>query len=147
MPKFQGSGFVVELPEGCLDMSAYTFVLPVKGGFSPNLVIRFDAVDGKPDLAAYVEQTLARISESLDGFELISQAGGKRGDCDGVMSLYEWGQGKGRMRQKQIFLLTAGEKRRIYTLTTIDLAANAAVSDPLFEQVLRSFMPNAVQCF
>jgi len=44
MPKFQGSGFVVELPEGCIDMSAYTFVLPVKSGFSPNLVIRFEAV-------------------------------------------------------------------------------------------------------
>ncbi|MCF6281490.1 MAG: DcrB-related protein [Candidatus Polarisedimenticolaceae bacterium] len=146
MPKFQGSGFAVELPEGLLDFSTYTYVLPVKSGFSPNLVIRFELVQGKPDLIDYVKQAMDRLSENLDAFELINQASGKRGGCDGVMNLFEWGEGKGRMRQKQIFLLTAGKKQRIYTLTTLDLAANSAASDPAFERILRSFTPNELQC-
>ncbi len=147
MPKFQGSGFVVELPEGCIDMSAYTFVLPVKSGFSPNLVIRFEAVGEATNLSEYVKQTIDQLSDSLDAFELINQAGGKRGGCDGVMCCYEWGQDKSRMRQKQLFLLTVGERCRIYTLTTVDLAANVATSDPIFEQILRSFVTNELQCF
>ncbi len=147
MPKFQGSGFVVELPEGCIDMSAYTFVLPVKSGFSPNLVIRFEAVGKAANLSEYVKKTMDQLSDSLDAFELINQASGKRGGCDGVMCCYEWGHGKSRMRQKQLFLLTVGERCRIYTLTTVDLAANFATSDPIFEQILRSFVTNELQHF
>jgi hypothetical protein len=42
-------------------------------------------------------------------------------------------------------MLVVGEKSRIYCLTTTDLAANAAASDPVFDRILRSFVPNAIQ--
>jgi hypothetical protein len=146
MPSFQGSGFAVEIPEQCTDSSIYTFALPEQGGFSANLVIRFERIVGDFDLLKDVKAQLDDFQQKVEAFQLINQAAGKRGACDGVMSVYEWGSGATRLRQKQVVLFVPGEAPRKYILTTTDLASQAAHSDSLFDQMLRSFEPNEEQC-
>ncbi len=145
MPEFQGSGFTLEVPEGCVDASVYTFVFPEQGGFSANLMIRLEKVDEAFDLQDYVKGQLEALKQNVEGFELLTQASGKRGAWDGVMSVYEWGSGVTRMRQKQVVLLIPGESSRVYILTTTDLASQGANSDPVFDQMLRSFNANESQ--
>lgn len=145
MPQFQGSGFSLALPDGCYDASAYAFALPEHNGFSPNLVIRFEDVEAGTDIQLYADQGLELLSEQFDGFKLTNRLAGKRGQWPAVMAMLEWGEGPARMAQKTVYMLVVGEKSRIYTLTTTDLAAHAAISDPIFDQILRSFAPNDIQ--
>jgi hypothetical protein len=142
MPEFKGSGFAMDVPEQCVDASVYTFAFPERGGFAANLVIRFEQVVGALDLKKEVEGQLTDFQGKVEGFQLISQMAGKRGNCDGVMSIYEWGSGTARLRQKQLVMLVPGDSPRKYILTTTDLASQAATSDPLFDQMLRSFQPS-----
>ena len=139
MPKFQGSGFAIDVPEHCIDASIYTFVFPEQGGFSANLLIRYEKVVGAFNLQEYAKEQLDGLQQKVEEFKIISQASGKRGACDGVMSVCEWGTGLARIRQKQVVLFVPGESPRKYILTTTDLASQAANSDPLFDQMLRSF--------
>ena len=151
MQKFQGSGFTIPLHGNCMDASAYTFVLPKKGGFSASLSIRFESGRYVKDLQAYANVSLEALKESVDEFVLLNQVAGKRGSNDGVMSNFEWGSGEARMRQKQYCLLTPGRAPslypRLYILTSTDLASNAAHSDRIFNQMMKSFSPNEIQRF
>ncbi|MES9899890.1 MAG: DcrB-related protein [Sedimenticola sp.] len=142
MPNIQGSGFVIDVPEECIDASVYTFAFPEKGGYAANLMVRFEAVVGAFDLQKYVEEQLDGLQQKVEEFKLVSQAAGKRGAFDGVMSIYEWGKEPARIRQKQVVLFVPGEQPRKYILTTTDLASQSANSDPLFDQMLRSFEIN-----
>lgn len=142
MPQFQGSGFALALPDDCHDASAYAFVLPEHRGFSPNLTIRFEDVEPGVDVQQYADRALTSLSEQFDGFELLSKLTGKRGEWRALMATLEWGEGPARIAQKIVYMLVVGEKSRIYTLTTTDLAANTATSDPVFDRILRSFVPN-----
>ena len=54
MPKFQGSGFALDVPDGCADASAYTFLLPTEGQFTPYVTIKFEHLGDEADLDAYV---------------------------------------------------------------------------------------------
>ena len=145
MPQFQGSGFTLTLPDGCHDASAYSFVLPEHNGFAPSLVIRFEDVAPGTDLKRYADAALKSLAAQFEDFELIKQLAGKRGDWDGVLATVAWGTGAARMTQKHVYLLAPGEPARLYILTTTDRAASAAASDPVFDQMLRSFTPNALQ--
>ena len=147
MIKFQGSGFTLPLPDDCMDGSSYTFVLPENGGYSPNMNIRFQSAVHVKDLKAYVADSLDAMKEEMTEFVLLNQVAGKRGEHDGVMSSYEWGEGETRMRQKQFCLLVPGEAPRLYILLTTDLAANAAQSDRIFNQMMKHFKPNEIQFF
>ncbi|MEJ1356161.1 MAG: DcrB-related protein [Candidatus Sedimenticola sp. (ex Thyasira tokunagai)] len=142
MPMFQGSGFVIDVPEECVDASVYTFAFPEKGGYAANLMVRFEAVVGAFDLQKYVKEQLDGLQQKVEEFKLVSQAAGKRGTSDGVMSVYEWGKEPARIRQKQVVLFVPGEQPRKYILTATDLASQSANSDPLFDQMLRSFEIN-----
>ena len=145
MPQFQGSGFILTLPEQCYDASAYAFVLPECNGFAPNLVIRFEDVTAGTDITQYADKALASLSGQFEAFELVNKLAGKRGEWEGVIATMEWGSGAARMAQKQFYNLAGGRKTRVYVLTTTDLLANAKLSDPVFDQVLRSFAPNQIQ--
>ena len=144
MTQFQSSGFSIELPDKCIDASSYTFVLTgeeagdVKN-YAPNITIRFENAAVGFDLKKSVNDALDVLRKQVEAFELISQDSGKRGENDGIMTVYEWGKGVARMRQKQVVLLVPGEKSRKYILTTTDLASQADKSDPVFDQILRSF--------
>lgn len=145
MTQFQGSGFSIELPDNCTDASAYTFVLPYNRGFSANLTIRFEHVPEGYQLEKSVQEELQKLGNSLSDFTLISQDVGQRGGNDGVISVYEWGEGQARMRQKVITLLVQGEKTRKYILTTTDLVAGSEQSEVVFNQMLQSFTLNDIQ--
>ncbi len=145
MLEFQGSGFSLTLPSECHDASAYTFVLPENKGFSPNLVIRFEAARADVDIKQYADKALEFLGKQFEAFALTDKKSGKRGAWEAVIATVEWGEGAARMAQKQFYMLVAGEKPRIYILTTTDLLANAKDSDPIFDQMLRSFTPNQIQ--
>jgi hypothetical protein len=143
--EFQGSGFCLGVPEETVDASQYILVLAPKAGFSPHLTIRFEPVDSGIDLNAYLKKQISNLEGSLEDFSLISQATGMRGPINGAMFNYEWGQGTGRFKQKQVLLVSNLQPIRLYTLTTLDLVKNAHISDPVFEQMIRSFSPNDKQ--
>ena len=145
MATFQGSGFAIDIPAGCTDASIYTFALPVADGFSPYIVIRFETVKDPLDLLAYVKKQLDALASSTEEFKLLSQNAGKRGNWGCVVSDCQWGPPNGRMQQKYVHFLVPGTPSRVYTLSTTDLAKNHARSAPLFEQMLRSFLPNTTQ--
>ncbi|WED22955.1 DUF1795 domain-containing protein [Vibrio sp. JC009] len=145
MSQFQGSGFVIDLPEKCWDASSYTFVLPEEGGFSPNLTIRFELVPEGYELEKSVLDELKALSLSLDDFVMVSQNSGKRGGNDGIICVYEWGQEPARLRQRVITLLVGGDVLRKYILTTTVLAASCDKSEAVFDRMLGSLEFNGVQ--
>lgn len=63
MPKFQGSGFLLDLPDDCIDASSNAFVLPEHGGYSPSLTIRFEKADEATNLSDYVDRQLMNSEE------------------------------------------------------------------------------------
>lgn len=144
MLQFQGSGFSLALPEDCIDGSQYTFVLPEKNGFSASILVRFQLVFDGFSFESFVNEQ-KELAASLSGFSLLNQAQGKRDGCDGAMFVYEWGEGEGRFRQKQVLMRTQYNPERVYLLTTTDLVNNAEYSDAVFDQILRSFTPNEQQ--
>ena len=145
MIEFQGSGFCLGVPEEAVDASQYVFALAPKAGFSAHLTVRFEPVDSEINLNIHLKNQVSKLEESLEEFTLISQATGMRGSINGGMLNYEWGQGIGRFKQKQVLLVSNSQPIRLYTLTTLDLAKNAHISDPTFEQMMRSFSPNEEQ--
>lgn len=147
MPNFQGSGFAMELPDDCKDASAYTFVLPENNGFAANLTVRFEPAIDVSDLKERVNASLEMLKANVVDFVLINQVAGKRGPHSGVMSNFEWGVGETRMRIKQYCIMTTGDQPRIYTLTASDLASNADHSTPVFNRMMKSFIPNQEQLF
>ena len=147
MPNFQGSGFTMELPDDCKDASAYTFVLPENNGFAANLAVRFEPAIDISDLKAHVNTSLKILKANVIDFVMIKQVAGKRGSNSGVMSNFEWGAGETRMRIKQYCIMTTGDEPRIYTLTASDLAINADHSTPVFNRMMKSFVPNQEQLF
>lgn len=142
MAAFQGSGFVVELPDGTSDASSYAFVLPDGEGYAPNLTVRFEAVGADCDLPAVARSRIAQLGERLEAFELLHEESGSRGPLQGVLSTVEWGAGEARVRQRWLLLLSLAPAPRLYTLTATDLAARAGRSDAAFDAMLRSFVPN-----
>jgi hypothetical protein len=142
MPAFQGSGFTIEVPDGCTDASSYAFVLPVNGGYSASLNIRFQSAKTIKDLPAHVNTGLDLLKDSVADFVLLNQVAGKRGANQGVMSQYEWGAGEARVRQKQYCLMTPGRAGRLYVLTSCDLVSNSPKSDPIFNRMMKNFTPN-----
>jgi len=147
MPNFQGSGFTIELPDDCMDASSYAFVLPERNGFSANLTVRFEPATHVSDLQAHVNLSLDALKATVVDFVLINQVAGKRGPHNGVMSNFEWGAGESRMRIKQYCIITAGDVPRVYTLTAVDLVSNADQSAPVFNQMMKNFVPNQEQLF
>lgn len=139
MQLFNGSGFAMEIPGGVQDTSNYSFLLPENQGFAASLMIRFQPVYDGFNFNDHVEKEYKSVSSSLESFKLLNKAQGKRGGCDGAIVAYEWGSGATRLKQKQIFLLTAKTPAQLYTITTTDLVANASASDPIFDQMLGTF--------
>ena len=145
MATFQGSGFAIDIPTGCTDASVYTFTLPNVDGFSPYIIIRFEAVKEPLDLSAYVNRQLEALASNTEEFKLLSQNAGKRGNWGCVVSDCQWGPPITRMQQKYVHFLVPGKPSKVYTLSTTDLAKNHALSSPVFDRMLRSFLPNNTQ--
>ena len=145
MATFQGSGFAIDIPAGCTDASVYTFALPNVDGFSPYIIIRFEAVKEPLNLSAYVNKQLEALASNTEEFKLLSQNAGKRGSWGCVVSDCQWGPPNLRMQQKYVHFLVPGKPSKVYTLSTTDLAKNHARSSPAFDQMLRSFLPNNTQ--
>lgn len=140
--KFQGSGFVIELPEGSLDASSYTFAFPDLGNFSPNLTVRFEAAESV-DLDAHVAEVRQSLGSALEEFIVVGEVGVRtRGDWRYATHVVEWGASDTRIRQKQLFLWTPKPAPTLYTLTGTDLASGFERSEPVFDAIIRSFQPN-----
>ena len=145
MANFQGTGFSIELPDDCTDASTYTFVLPENNGFSATLNIRHESATEVSDLKSHINVSLKALRASVANFTLLNQAAGKRGEHQGLMTSYEWGEGASRVRQKQYCLMTSGENPKLYILTSTDLVSNAAQSDRVFNSIMKTFTPLAGQ--
>jgi hypothetical protein len=146
MPKFQGSGFLLDLPEGCTDASTYTFLLPTEGSFTPYITIKSEQLDKSQDLKVYVDSQQDKLKGKVEDHEIIHYATGKRLGMDVILTTIAWGVREGRVCQKIAYFLVKGEKgNKVFTLTGTDLASQFKKSEPLFEQAFKAFMPNQVQ--
>ena len=145
MPKFQGSGFSIVLPEAAIDASSYCFSFPQAGVLAPNLTIKSAPQEERPDLRVLVEEQRKQLSASLDNLRVVSEVASQHESWDYIVSVIEWGPEGGRMRQKQLLVFVPGEKPRLFTLVATDLAENVDNSEPLFDQIIKSFDPNDIQ--
>ena len=146
MPSFQGSGFLIGLPEGCTDASAYTFVLPPEGGYTPYITIKAERLREPQELKAYVSIQQASLQENVEGFEVAQYVAGQHDGMDVVLTTVAWGLEKGRVAQKIAYFLVQDDKGyKIFTLTGTDLASQFQKTGPVFDQVFKSFAPNQIQ--
>lgn len=146
MPSFQGSGFLIGLPEGCTDASAYTFLMSTKGQYTPYITIKSERLQQPQDLKAYVNKQQVSLQEHVEGFEVVQYAAGKRSGMDVVLSTVEWGPEEGRIFQKIAYFLMQDEKGyKIFTLTGNDLASQVQETGPMFERIFKTFTPNQIQ--
>lgn len=144
MPKFQGSGFSLELPNGTVDVSNYGFALPGDGGANPTLTITFAKLD-KADLGILFDEQKRSLEQALADFEVVSRGNFKRADREYIVWVGEWGPGEARMKQKQVLMIVAGKIPRLFTITATDLAKHFDQTEPSFDNVIRTFDPNDIQ--
>jgi hypothetical protein len=144
MPKFQGSGFSLEVPEGTVDASNYGFALPGTGGANPTLTVSFSKAEN-PDLGAVFDEKTRSLDESLTNFKIVSKGGFKRADREYIVWISEWGAEGARFKQKQVLMLVLGQPQRLFTITATDLAEHFPETEPLFDNVIRTFDPNDIQ--
>jgi hypothetical protein len=144
MPKFQGSGFSLELPEGTIDASNYGFALPGTGGASPTLTISISKA-GDSDVGAAFDQKTRSLGEALTNFKVVKKGAFQRADREYIVWVGEWGAEGARMKQKQVLMRLSGPAPRLFTITATDLAEHFAQTEPLFDNVIRTFDPNDIQ--
>lgn len=149
MPSFQGSGFLIGLPEGCTDASAYTFVLPIQGQeqqYTPYITIKAERQTEAVDLKAYASKQQAVLQDNVEDFQVANYVTGQHNGMEVVLATVEWGPAEGRVAQKIAYFLIQDDKGyKIFTLTGSDLASQIGKSGPVFDQVFKSFTPNQVQ--
>jgi len=147
MPKFQGSGFAIELPEGSADATPYTFLFPTPEGaaMAPFITIQAEKPESD-DLETHVRTLHATLQNDLEGFQVHHFRGGQHEGIDVVLTTIEWGPQGTRISQTQAFYLVDGEKKKkVFTLKGTDLTSNFENSQPVFNNTFRTFMPNDIQ--
>lgn len=146
MPSFQGSGFFIDIPEGCTDASTYTFLFPTEGNYTPYISIKSENLDKSLDLNAYVDSQQNLLKDKVDNYEIIHFAAGKRLGMNVILSTIAWGAREGRVCQKIAYFLVMGDKgNKVFILTGTDLASQFKKTEPLFEQAFKAFTPNEIQ--
>ena len=146
MPSFQGSGFLIGLPQGCIDASAYTFLLPTEGQYTPYITIKSERLKEPQDVKAYVSKQQASLQDNVEGFEVAQYVAGQHDGMDVVLTTVEWGPEVARISQKIAYFQVHDQKgSKIFTLTGTDLASQFQKTGPLFDQVFKTFTPNQIQ--
>jgi len=140
MQNFQGSGFAVNIPEQCQDLSCYTFLLPTDKQYTPQVSIKFDRVSIDEDLNTFTSRQEMSLLENLEDYKMLNQIEGKQEGRDAIIKTIEWGNKEGRICQQLIYLLEKmGSTNRIYTITCTDLAENFSQSRSTMNEIVRSF--------
>jgi hypothetical protein len=140
LPSFQGSDFVIELPEGAADVSTYAFAFPARRDFRPSIVIKTDALAAPVDLSAHVQEQLAKLSASLPNVNVVRSGPTRHDKYPSHASLFDWGPDSRRIRQKQYFLLLK-DPARVVTITGTGLRDDFAPVELLFDAIFLSFRP------
>ena len=146
MPSFQGSGFLIGLPDGCTDASAYTFLLPTQGQYTPYITIKSERLQEAVDLKAHVSKQQASLQDNVEDYKVVHHVAGQYNGMEVVLTTVEWGAAESRVYQKYAYFLDQDAKGyKIFTLTGHDLAAQIDESGPIFDQIFKTFTPNQVQ--
>lgn len=146
MPSFQGSGFLIGLPEGCTDASAYTFVLPPEGGYTPYITIKAERLREPQELKAYVSKQQSSLQDNVEEYAVSQYVAGQHDGMEVVLTAVEWGSKEGRVAQKIAYFMVQDDKGyKIFTLTGTDLASQFQNTGPVFDEVFKSFTPNEIQ--
>ena len=146
MPSFQGSGFIIGLPDGCTDASAYTFLLPTQGSYTPYLTIKAERLTQAVDLESYANKQQASLQDNVDDYKVVHHAAGPYNGMDVVLTTVQWGAAESRVYQKYAYFLAQDEKGyKLFTLTGHDLASQIDNTGPIFDQIFKTFAPNQIQ--
>ena len=147
MTNFQGSGFLIDLPEGSSDVSAYSFVMPGDDKKTAYVTIKAHRMNAPQALQDYVEKEQASLQGSVENFVVSQYGAGKRKGMDVVLTTVEWGPDESRIFQKIAYFLLQDERGcKIFTLTGSDLVSDIKRSGPMFDDIFKSFTPNTTQC-
>jgi len=146
MPSFQGSGFLIGLPDGCTDVSAYTFLLPTQGSYTPYITLKAERLQQAVNLQEYVNKQQASLQDSVEDYKVVHHAAGQYNGMEVVLTTVEWGAAESRVCQKYAYFLAQDEKGfKLFTLTGHDLASQIDNTGPVFDQIFKTFTPNQIQ--
>jgi hypothetical protein len=138
MSTFRGTDFQIELPDEYRDESTYAFAFRSRSGFSPSVVVKTERLAQPSELSAYVEQQLDKIKQLLPSVTVVSVASDRHGGAAAQTAIYDWGEARRRVRQKQRCILLSSPDR-VVTLTATALLETFAETEALFDAVFRSF--------
>jgi hypothetical protein len=142
MPTFHGADFAIELPADFRDESTYAFAFKARSDFSPSVVVKTERLVRPVELSAYVDEQLVKIQQLLPAVTIVSNMPDPQSELPARTSVYEWGEPRRRLRQKQRYVrLTAPD--RVVTLTATSLKETFAESEALFDAVFSSFRPTS----
>jgi hypothetical protein len=143
MPEYRTTAFKMELPDRSTDMSTYAFVVPGGGPeFNRTLVIKMDTVNPPVDLMDFMINQRSQLRSRADRFEIIAEYQARLGRFDAVTTIFEWNPNVQRIRQKQWYVHVPAQSI-IWTLTATDLANRFRESEPVFDRIAESFVPEA----
>jgi hypothetical protein len=141
MSRFQGTDFLINLPDGCSDESTYAFTLPGQGPFRPSVVIKTERLPAPVELPVFAAQQMDRIKAMLPAVAIVHTTDGRHHRAPARTYIYDWGEpGPGRIRQIQRHILLAAPDR-VVTLTGTTLLDLFPQTEELFEAVFDSFTP------
>lgn len=142
MATFQGTDFEIELPAEFRDESTYAFAFRARSDFAPSVVVKTERLAQPTDLATYVEQQLDKIRQLLPSVTVVSNTPDPQGGLVARTSIYEWGEPRRRVRQKQRYIHLS-DPNRVVTLTATSLTETFSETEALFDAILLSFRPTS----
>src|SRR5690606_5548779 len=124
-----------------LDASSYCFVFPSLGAMPPNLTVTVQKFADPPVLEEFVASRTDPMFESLENFEVLSEVRNQRDNWNYIVNIVCWATNGVVTRQKRLYIYVPEPVHAIYVLVATDLAENAGVSDPVIDNIIRSFQP------
>jgi hypothetical protein len=102
--------FKLDIPPGWVDETVYTYKGPDDSGVQHNLVLMVDSESNPGDLIAYAKQRIQTLTQTLSGFELLSEQPKKlKSGFDAYEVVYKWIPAEGKIIfQKQVYLIANG---------------------------------------
>jgi len=139
---FKGSGFSVDLPEGAVDVSSYTFSFPDLGSMPPTVTVRREAAAGL-DLDQRLKEVHDNLRSNLPNARLVGDEQVKaRGNWRYFTHVVDFGEGDRRVCLKELFVLVEGERRSLFIFSGTDFSENFPRFEPVYDAIVRSFKPD-----
>ena len=146
MTTFQGTGFLLDLPEDTIDASTYFFVRNDGSSNPPTLRVTAQAIiEIPPDIDAHITMVLKEELAVAPDLILIDKTVNQRNDWIYCVVTLAWGTDLTSPRQRRIYLYVDGQPTRLFTLVLTSTNEDFGDATAYFADTIRSFNPNDIQ--